>query len=176
MKLISLILSLSIGTTLLAKPKLWVTYEPSLFGGGTVHSLEKKSKEFDIWSTTDITKFVDQNPTALGYAEKTNDYRFKAQVWFWAGVVGGYAVMLGSIPLASSDIISTSDMFAMVLFGGALSIASVFFMESSEKTSRHYMFKAINEYNGVKTEPKVSQRRKITFCLSKIHLIIPCYW
>jgi len=155
MKAFIVMLNLLVATHLFAKPKVWIELGSGLGGKETIHFSNNVMLESGtMFPSADLTSAMSDNPKALEYAKECNSYRLSSQLWIWIGYVGGLATMLAAFPLASNDIVSRDVAIGMFAGGFVASIISAFVSGSKIGTSRHYMYKAINQYNGAYDENK----------------------
>jgi len=130
-----------------SKPKLWVDYNKS--GDSVVRSVDGKNASSGLFGDVDITQIVNDNPQALEYARLSNDKAKTGKIWFWSWLAV-YTVGLG-VPVVhlASDTINPVVDFSFL--GAALVAALVGGIVSASyfDTSRHYLFKSINTYNGI---------------------------
>jgi len=131
-----------------SQPKIWMEYDKS--GHSIVRSVQGKKATSKLFKDVDITEVVYDNPQALGYARLSNSKAKTGKIWFWSYL----SICCIAIGVPCYNIITDNYDYPIVnlsLLGTALvtSIVGGLVSESYFDTSRHYLFKSINTYNGI---------------------------
>lgn len=121
------------------QPKLWVEHGKGLFCPDKVTD-GKTHVRSGFFGLINLRSLVKDNPTALEMVDKQSHFTTAAHLSYWIGVIPS-AIGLG-IGVGMRDSITT------YVSAGTLIVTS-FLTGHFVGVARHYMFEAINIYNGV---------------------------
>lgn len=124
-------------------PKLWIENEGGLSMNHITNGKVKVRPGF--FGSFYLKDLVKDNPTALALTEKQSQFITYAHLSYWLGAFPS-AVLVG-VGISSKDDLMTY-ISLLTLLGTSL-VTAHFISES-----HHYMYQAINVYNGVGTESK----------------------
>ena len=151
------------GTQIFAKPRIWIEARSSMFvPSGAIITDTGKSQVTGMFETADITALVADNKEAHALAQLANDADTSGKIWFWSGfgvglggIITGLAIMdykRDSVTGDSSIDYSSSRTNAGLIVAGISCVWYVVgILVGTQKlmSSKHYLFKSINTYNGV---------------------------
>jgi len=148
---------------ILPRPKIWVEVPDSLFNPQPIIMTDTgKSIQTGIFQTADISEFVSDNEAALKLAKLSDSYDTSGKIWFWTGLgIGLTGIVTGSGILEYKkdaktgnrvvDSSSTQTKAGFITLGVSALwyIVGTLVGASKLTTSRHYLLKSLNTYNGV---------------------------
>ena len=126
-------------------PKLWIANDGGLSRDYLTNGKQKVKQGF--FGSFELRDLVKDNASALALTEKQSQFNTYAHISYWVGVIPSAAVFgygLGSQNLAMSLISCATLLGTSLLTGHFVS------------ESRHYMYAAMNTYNGVKQNETLS--------------------
>ena len=125
-------------------PKIWFENEGGLSRDQLTNGKIKIRHSF--FGNYDIKELVKDNPTSLALVEKQSTYNTYAHLSYWLGVIPSSAFLGYGLGDSNAAI---SVISVVTLIGTGL----LTFHYVSE--SRHYMYEAMNHYNGRRTSPAI---------------------